>query len=756
MKKAYLYNNYVVIEDGTNTFLFNIYNSFTVVNANDYTVQSAVGNRAVILIADATNWYDETGTIPFDADSLLLFLETYTGQFPQPTSSNGLPTGGTAGQILAKIDATNFNAEWIDNYANWTSQLKHEVKAGESLVKGQAVYVSSADGTNMIVSKASNASESTSSKTMGLIAQSLSHNAKGFVITEGLLAGLNTSTANAGDPVWLGTNGNLIYGIANKPHAPEHLVFIGIVTRSNNSNGEIFVKVQNGFELEELHNVAITSPVNKNTILFNSTTSLWENRLIEISDVTNLQTELNGKVAGSGTTNHVSKFTASGTIGDSLIYDDGTSVGIGSTVLQSKFHIFNNAAPSFNAVTGYNSMKLEYDGGYNEDDFGSGITFFQKWYSLSSLKVATGGIFGVKTNGDGNFGGGLSFFYTGLGSSIMSEGMRLSSSGYFGIGSIYPATKFHVRDGDGNFYVGNSFAKIENAGGVTASFYLADSTDSVALKNIGANLLFFNSSTESMRLTQSGFLGIKTTNPSYELHVIGQIQTFNLGIEASLFDAYNSAGTSDQFLSSQGSFIAWKSLKTINGNSIVGSGDVSINGGLQGIHAIIPLASGAQTLSSLQCMTGGTGQVFTANRLIAYPFIPNQSFTTSNLQLSVVTLGTGSLGRIAVYSDLNGVPDTSIFISSDLDFSTTGLKTVTTSISFVAGTTYWLAFHGSATTATLNALTANQMMPIKIINPSSVANYVFRNLTFTSGTPTTFGSVSYASGNIPIVYITKA
>jgi len=90
--------------------------------------------------------------------------------------------------------------------AGFTSTLKHSVKAGVALTKGQAVYVTSADGTNMIVGKASNASEATSSKTLGLIESSLSNNGIGNVITEGLLAGLDTTGANAaGDPVWLGT-----------------------------------------------------------------------------------------------------------------------------------------------------------------------------------------------------------------------------------------------------------------------------------------------------------------------------------------------------------------------------------------------------------------------------------------------------------------------------------------------------------------------------------------------------------------------
>lgn len=168
---------------------------------------------------------------------------------------------------------------WV--IAATASTLQHEVKAGEAMTKGQAVYVSSADGTNMIVSKASNATEATSSKTMGLIIQNLALNGKGYVITEGLLAGLNTSSATAGDPVWLGTNGDLIYGLINKPAAPAHLVFIGIVTRANVSNGEIFVRVQNGFELQELHNVSIASVAGGNQLEYDSAASLWKNVKIQ-------------------------------------------------------------------------------------------------------------------------------------------------------------------------------------------------------------------------------------------------------------------------------------------------------------------------------------------------------------------------------------------------------------------------------------------------------------------------------------------
>jgi hypothetical protein len=188
----------------------------------------------------------------------------------------GIPAGGDAGQILVKDTATDYDTIWADNYANWTSQLKHEVKLGEAIAKGQAVYVSSADGTNMIVSKASNASEATSSKTLGLLETGGSTNAKVKVITEGLLSGLNTSTATVGNAVWLGTSGNLIYGLINKPVAPAHLVFIGVVTRVNANNGEIFVKPQNGFELREIHDVAISNPQNNDVLTYEASSALWK------------------------------------------------------------------------------------------------------------------------------------------------------------------------------------------------------------------------------------------------------------------------------------------------------------------------------------------------------------------------------------------------------------------------------------------------------------------------------------------------
>lgn len=184
---------------------------------------------------------------------------------------------GTSGQVLSS-DGTAVS--WIDAEIGVARDVQNRVKAGVAINKGQAVYVTGADGTNIIVGLASNTSEATSSKTLGLLNATVATNGFADVVQIGKLTGLNTIGAVVGDPVWLGTNGNLIYGLANKPYAPAHLVYIGVVTRVNASNGEIFVTVQNGFELKEIHDVDIitTAPTNGDVLGYDG--SLWVNKTI--------------------------------------------------------------------------------------------------------------------------------------------------------------------------------------------------------------------------------------------------------------------------------------------------------------------------------------------------------------------------------------------------------------------------------------------------------------------------------------------
>ena len=53
-------------------------------------------------------------------------------------------------------------------------------------------------------------------------------------------------------------------------------MYIGTVEKANAGNGQIYVRVQNGYELDELHNVSAQSPSNGQTLVYNSSNSLWE------------------------------------------------------------------------------------------------------------------------------------------------------------------------------------------------------------------------------------------------------------------------------------------------------------------------------------------------------------------------------------------------------------------------------------------------------------------------------------------------
>jgi len=217
------------------------------------------------------------------------------------TIPGALPAGGLADQVLTKIDGTDYNVEWSDATAITTTAnlIKHYVKndSGTTLAKGTVVYVSGANGTNILVKPALATSDATTATTIGFLEQTLASNAHGYVISEGLLTGLNTSAATAGDPMWLSgtTAGTVLYGLANEPHAPVHIVYLGTVTRANSSNGEIFIKVNNGWELQELHNVDALTPSNGDLLKYDSATSLWKNSAQSTLAIANTQ------VSGLGT-----------------------------------------------------------------------------------------------------------------------------------------------------------------------------------------------------------------------------------------------------------------------------------------------------------------------------------------------------------------------------------------------------------------------------------------------------------------------
>jgi hypothetical protein len=70
------------------------------------------------------------------------------------------------------------------------------------------------------------------------------------------------------------------------------MVFCGYVVRSHPTEGIIEVKIQNGFELNELHNVAIDTPTNKQALAYDTITALWKNVSLVVDTMAGTQTDV--------------------------------------------------------------------------------------------------------------------------------------------------------------------------------------------------------------------------------------------------------------------------------------------------------------------------------------------------------------------------------------------------------------------------------------------------------------------------------
>jgi hypothetical protein len=151
--------------------------------------------------------------------------------------------------------------------------------SGTTLTKGQAVYISGAQGNRVAVKLARADVEATSFGTIGLVAETMTSGSEGFIIVSGALYKLNTTGLVAGATVYLSpTTAGAV--TTTKPQAPDQLVVIGWVERVDNIVGSIYVKIDNGYELDELHDVRITSPQSGNVLIYDATTTpvgVWKN-----------------------------------------------------------------------------------------------------------------------------------------------------------------------------------------------------------------------------------------------------------------------------------------------------------------------------------------------------------------------------------------------------------------------------------------------------------------------------------------------
>jgi hypothetical protein len=152
--------------------------------------------------------------------------------------------------------------------------------SGVTLPKGKAVKVTGASGQRLTGALAQADSDSDSATIFGLMLETVSNLGTGYVATDGVVTNVDTAAYADGDIVYLSpvSAGELT---PTKPIAPQHLVQMGYIVKGGSVGaGSIYVKVQNGYELGELHNVktsAEASIANGEVLAWNTSASVWTN-----------------------------------------------------------------------------------------------------------------------------------------------------------------------------------------------------------------------------------------------------------------------------------------------------------------------------------------------------------------------------------------------------------------------------------------------------------------------------------------------
>ena len=292
---------------------------------------------------------------------------------------------------------------------NVTLQVGQEIvarvvnKSGADLLEAnyQVVKVSDAQGQRLAVDLAQADSDANSADTLGIVTETIINNQEGFITILGNVNEINTTGSLQGE-TWV--DGDILYlsptiagEITNvKPAAPAHLVVVGYVIYAHAIHGKIYTKIQNGYELNELHDVLITTPLNNQVLGYDSATSLWKNASI----ATWLGYTPYNAASVSGTSGTIPLFGASNTLGNSIITQSGGNRidldSSGSTVLRiasTNNTLFRGLVLAVGGdATEYASFKYHTNSGElrimgSPTGFGGFTTIYNN--NLEALKITT-------------------------------------------------------------------------------------------------------------------------------------------------------------------------------------------------------------------------------------------------------------------------------------------------------------------------------------------------------------------------------
>jgi hypothetical protein len=243
------------------------------------------------LIQNSTVTIDDNGNV-INANSI--GLDTTPATVPSTVGTMFWDTGNKAPSVLlengVELQLGQENVVLVYN------------NSASTITNGSVVAVNGAQGQRPAVVLADADTEPLSAGTLGIATENIAAGAEGFVTTFGVIRGIDTSAFTSGAPIYLSSTAGQF--TATRPSAPAHTVFLGWIIKVNASSGEVFVNISNGWELDELHNVLISSPTGGNLLAYDQTNQYWKN--INLTDGTAISiTETTGgaiTIANTGVT----------------------------------------------------------------------------------------------------------------------------------------------------------------------------------------------------------------------------------------------------------------------------------------------------------------------------------------------------------------------------------------------------------------------------------------------------------------------
>lgn len=344
------------------------------------------------------NYYLKTETYSqYEVDSLFLneTLDTVTER--GNTTSNTITVGGLTTNYV-QLDTTSVNTYnigkvyWNETKGTYNFGLKNNVelqlgqeqhvygKAYSAISNGQLVMYKTSQGGHILFEPANFAQLSANPDLIiGVATQDIALNDFGYITTFGEVNTLNTSSFSDGNTLYFGS-GNVLQNTV-----PTGSYFIvGRVNRSHATQGIIFVKpyfVDSNLEskLNKQNNLTLDDGTKYPTV--NAVVGGLISKLDKgtyTGTASDLKSLIDTKISGTGTANYVSKFTATGTIANSIVYDDGTSVGIGTTSLNSSYKLTVQGNQMINGSLYINGSKARVSAasttGSFDFNYGTGAT----------------------------------------------------------------------------------------------------------------------------------------------------------------------------------------------------------------------------------------------------------------------------------------------------------------------------------------------------------------------------------------------